>query len=201
MSDINPFISKFCRWAAQGGLPKNRRARFSSALRKAIAVELPARDDKIQIEIRSLQNSDQLRCTYKSKDIWLFSGLDDLLKIGVVAPPWGEDWDTITKDEMVVDAIENFFHFARQYIVRSRIVGVIGAIVLTYGRACEFRYEMLYRLPVCHKDSHKSIWAMMPQDEYRLKYRTFCAKNGKYREFLAWVYVGVAAALSEEPHA
>lgn len=88
MSDINPFISEFCRWAAKGGLPKNSRARLSSALRKAIEVELPARDDKVQVDIRSLQNSDQLRCTYKSQDIWLFYGMNDLLNIGVVALPW-----------------------------------------------------------------------------------------------------------------
>jgi len=60
MSDINPFISAFCRSAANGGLSRNRRARLSSALRKAIEVELPARDDRVDIQIRSLQNSDQL---------------------------------------------------------------------------------------------------------------------------------------------
>ena len=112
MSDINPFISAFCRSAANGGLSRNRRARLSSALRKAIEVELPARDDRVDIQIRSLQNSDQLRCTYKSEDVWLFYGLNDLLNIGVVTPHWWRGWQTITKDELLADVIDDFFHFA-----------------------------------------------------------------------------------------
>jgi hypothetical protein len=125
----------------------------------------------------------------------LFYGLNDLLNVGVVAPHWQLGWQTITRDEFLADVIETFFHFARQYIVRSRIVGLIGAIVLTYGRACDFRGDWAQDIFARNKDPHKSIWAMIPQDvglmrdEYRSRHKIFCPKNGKSREFLAWAHI------------
>jgi hypothetical protein len=143
MSQIGPFVSEFCRWAGENGLPENRRARLASGLRRAIVVVLPERDGNAEVIIRPLDNSYSLSSSYESEEIWLYHATHNKLVSGVVAPAWRSGWRRISRDEDVADTISDFFHFAAQYVARSRVVNLIGAIALTHGRACEFRYAGL----------------------------------------------------------
>jgi hypothetical protein len=50
-------------------MPRNRRARLSAALRRVINVELPRRDARQEVIIRSLENSEGLRYSYDSETV------------------------------------------------------------------------------------------------------------------------------------
>jgi len=49
-----------------------------------------------------------------------------------------------------------FFYFANQFVYRGYQINLIGAIALTYGRACDFRGNEInyYLLPVCNSYYH-----------------------------------------------
>ena len=70
MTQTKRFISEFCRWAGERGLPKNRRARLSAALQKVIEQKLPERDDHYEVIVRPLVDSEGLTCTFDSSDVW-----------------------------------------------------------------------------------------------------------------------------------
>lgn len=138
-SDLNAFVSKFCSWV--GPDSRNRRAKLASALRRAVREELPTRDGDVEIEYRLLLDSDNLACWYSSQTMWLYPTGSDSLACGVIAPDWSVGWKRISRDEYVADTVATFFRFARQYVARSRLVRVVGAVALSYNRACEFRFS------------------------------------------------------------
>ena len=135
---VNEFISKFCQWV--GSARRNTRAKLASALRRAIHEELPGRDGGVVLEVRALVDSADLPCWYFTHTAWLYPTENGSLACGVQAPNWQFGWSSISRDDFVTDTVGNFFHFARQYVARSRMVGMVGAIALTYDRACEFRF-------------------------------------------------------------
>lgn len=191
MTQAKRFFSEFCRWAGERGLPKNSRAKFKAALQRAIEQKLPERDNHNEVIFRPLVNSEGLTCTYDSSDVWVYRSDQKQLICGVVAPPWGRGWKKISRDEYVEDIISDFFHFASQYIARSRMTNVIGAIGLTYERSCDFRYGGLQRYSVGHKtrcptvESAKSMVARI--EEYMPAANQSTDDTRRQREFATWV--------------
>ena len=108
---------------------------------------------------------------------------------GLLRHSGGVDGITITKDDPAGAGHGALFPFASQYIVRSRTVGLIGAIVLTYERVCDFRQGGLCRLRVCRKGSRASVWTAMPQDEYYLPDVSICSGGDDTRVALGWVHM------------
>jgi hypothetical protein len=95
------FISEFCRWAGETGMPQNRRARLSAALRRAINVELPRRDGRLEAIIRSLENSEGLRYSYNSETVWLYYSVSNRLIAGTLSPGWRSGWAQISRDAQI----------------------------------------------------------------------------------------------------
>lgn len=54
-------------------------------------------------------------------------------------PSWDRGLQHICRDEHVYDTISWFFHYASQYVARSRMVDVIASINLIYERVCDIR--------------------------------------------------------------
>jgi hypothetical protein len=191
MTQSNRFISEFCKWAGERGLPKNRRARLSTALQKAVEQKLPERDSHNDIIIRPLVDSEGLTCTFDSQEVWLYRNNEKQLICGVVAPSWGSGWRNISKDEYVEEMISAFFHFASQYVARSRMTNLTGAIALTYERACDFRYGGLQRYTVgskTHFPTIESAKIMAAHIEGYVPAANQSADDSrKQREFATWV--------------
>jgi hypothetical protein len=122
-------------------MPRNRRARLSAALQRAINVELPQRDTRLEAIVRSIENSEGLHYSYDSETVWLYYGVSNHLIAGTINPGWRSGWTKTSRDKDIQHIIDLFFHYARQYIDRSRMVGILGALATTFGLSCEFRYN------------------------------------------------------------
>jgi hypothetical protein len=191
MDQTTGFISEFCRWAEEHGLSRNRRARLSAALRRAIEDELPQRDDQLEVLIRPLENSEGLYYLHESKAVWLYYCISNRLITGVASPGWRTGWKHISRDEIIADIIDSFFHLAGQYVHRSRMAGIIGALAATCGRACEFRYKGMQRYLVGADSPFGNIEAVRAGSEVHEQYRPAqiftSARSARNREFSAWV--------------
>lgn len=138
---LNDFISKFVQFEIERGLPKKSVEKLPKLLRIIIEEEMPKRDKFSHVYVRDLSNSTNLPCTVVTDEVWCLPVKDKYLMAGVVFPYWRHGFKSICKDENLKDTISWFFHFASQYIARSRVVDVIGAIALAYNQACDFRGE------------------------------------------------------------
>lgn len=90
------------------------------------------------VHLRPLSNSEGLRLALPRDDAWAYHHPDDKVWIGTVLPGWRGGWKH--RDELIEDLLGDFFHFASQYVARSRASNIVGAVALTYGRACDFRF-------------------------------------------------------------
>ncbi len=135
---VEQFISKFCQWARKEGLPTASHARLPAALRHAVHDELPQRDNEAILVARGLAGVTGLRSTWLSKHLALLPGEDGYLLVAVAMPSWRQGWGSISKDDHIVEAVSDFFHFASQYVARSRMTSVLAALAITYRRAGGF---------------------------------------------------------------
>lgn len=103
--------------------------------------ELPNRDLEAWVHLRPLSDSDGLRLAFSGDSCWSYLDTEGAPWIGVVLPSWRAGWKH--RDPDVEDLLGDFFHFASQYVARSRASNIVGAIALTYDRACDFRFEGL----------------------------------------------------------
>ena len=122
--------------------------------------------------------------------MWLYRNNQKQLICGVVAPPWGSGWRNISRDEYVEEMISAFFHFASQYVSRSRMTNLTGAIALTYERACDFRYGGLQRYIVGNKTPFPTIESARIMaahiEEYVPAANQSTDDSRKQREFITW---------------
>ena len=109
-----------------------------SALRQASLVEIPARDGDYNVIARDLTNSEGLRSGFRGNGLSVFPTHGNRLAVAVVCPDWDRGWGSISDDEWVSDQVGSFFHFARQYVLRSQIASVLGSLLIVYGRGCDF---------------------------------------------------------------
>jgi hypothetical protein len=108
---------------------------------------MPCRDNMVHVSIRDLTNSQGLKLRINSEQSWCFPK-DECLMSGTIYPYWRRGLRQICKDEYLYDSISGFFHFASQYVSRSRTVDLIGAIALEYNRACDFRGKYMQELTI-----------------------------------------------------
>jgi hypothetical protein len=196
MSQVEQFVSKFSQWSDKQGLPKNKRAQLSAALRKAINDKLPDLDDYRDVLIRPLTNSRNLIYSFESSEKWLEISNKGLIA-GVTMPYWATGWRHISKDYVIECEIASFFHFASQYVARSRVNSFIGAIVLTYSRVCDFRSKWVSRLTVGSNATFKTIndaknftaqiGNYTGEENYTLTEGNFSDKSSRQREVTMWV--------------
>lgn len=173
-------------------MPQNQRARLSVALRRVINVELPRRDTRQEVIIRSLENSEGLRYSYNSETVWLYYSVSNHLIAGTLRPGWRSGWEQISRDKQVQYIIDLFFHFASQYIDRSRMVGILGALAATFRCSCEFRYHGQSRSYVIDDNSPfrdiESVRGKSIEEEGLSPAKIFIsAKNSLNREFNIWM--------------
>ncbi|RDE34151.1 hypothetical protein DV713_08610 [Parageobacillus thermoglucosidasius] len=137
--NIQKFKSKFCQWA-QSNLPDKSVRKFASSLNQVLNKHIPDSDNFSQFMIRNLVDSKGLNISLIGEEIIIAPDNNrENLFVGVIMPSWDRGLRHICKDEHVYDAISWFFHFASQYVARSRIVDVIAALNLVYGLTCDFR--------------------------------------------------------------
>lgn len=148
MSDLNRFITEFCKWADADNMTSSSRSHFPSALRRAINELLPARDDFATVLARPLSDSKRIQINFDFGNSWIAPGSDDRLVAGVVMPMWRSSWRKVSDNEEVRDVIDFFFHFASQYIARSRISSMLGAIATVYDCSFDFRTDWIRSLRV-----------------------------------------------------
>ena len=126
-------------------MPRSSRKRLPSALRRAVEAELPKRDAYQTAVFRTLVNSERLPCEVICRHLAVLHAPNALsdrepLVAGVLYPVWRGDWRHISTDEHVYDEIWYYFHAITTYILRSRLLNCTGAIALSFGKACDFRY-------------------------------------------------------------
>ena len=151
------FKSKFVQYFLQYENTKSKIESLKSALDRAVEIELPSRDKNKTFQIRDITNSEKLRISYDSQFLMCnYSNKKDRVLVGTIAPAWDRGWKNFSKDDFVSDQINTFFYFANQFVYRGYQINLIGAIALTYGRACDFRGNEInyYLLPVCNSYYH-----------------------------------------------
>lgn len=131
------FVSRFCQWARRGNLPSSSNRRLPAAIRKVVTRDLPAQNGSYRLVFRQLRNTEGLHCSLIGDDTWVAPTPDHMLLSSAVGPRWDIQFDDI-RDEHVRNAISWFFHYAQQYIYRSRMVNALGAIAFVYNRPCDF---------------------------------------------------------------
>ncbi|HOO57635.1 MAG TPA: hypothetical protein PLN69_12495 [bacterium] len=164
---VNDFISQFCQRGHEGYLPKKDASRFSTILKNIVNEDLPSRDSILTGQIRDLTNSHDLSIYIHSENIFC-KPQDDFLLVGVLAPYWKNGLREICKTEAIYDQVEGFFHFAQQYVVRSRQINLIGSIALTYKRACDFRGHTLKYFTLNTDESVVDFKSQFPETPRKL---------------------------------
>jgi hypothetical protein len=181
------FYSAFAAWAGSAGAPAASRARLLAALRKSIEVELPRRDQDFEVVVRDLTQTEDLTCRIELENISVFPAHDDCLAVGVCCPDWSRGWARISRDAVVVDHVSTFFFQARQYVLRSRQASVLGAIFLTYKRACDFRGSWLESRRASRTEV-EPVAVLNTIVTKRERSITSRRKAGRTRTLLQWVH-------------
>lgn len=184
MSSINSFLSKFTQWVDKTSvLPKSSRNKLAPSFRKAILTELPKRDDWRTVQLRSFDNILRLQIDYRQDIQWVVSNHKDKLVVAAPIPAWRGTWKAVSKDVHVESIIDDFFHFASQYIARSALTETIGAIALVYNKSYDYRTASL-----THSSSFRSTDL---QENLRLAIgcnnKQLPVSSNKQREFVAWL--------------
>ena len=142
MKDIDSFVSNFALWWDRRLGKKRSKKKFLSALRRAVFEELPRRDDSFEIQIRDIPGSEGLIFSLSSENLSIIPFKKKALITSITGPDWGRGWKDISSDKDVAEEIDFFFHFASQYIFRSRLAPILGAISIIFNRNCDFRGDM-----------------------------------------------------------
>lgn len=134
------FVSKFCTWADMMGYPLSTRRRLPAVLR-ALPAEFSRRG--LDVVERSVRHPFAFRIEADAETSWVRSTSKRLV-LGAVGPNW-RGLRRMSRDATLGDLVDDFGHFASQYIIRSRIVRAQAALALVYGQAVDFRSADLGR--------------------------------------------------------
>ena len=133
---MNDFKSKFMQWFINNCDPKESQA-FKAALNKAIYHDLKLKDKTDYFQVRDLVFSKDLKFNFNIDKCWV-KNFNNSIIIGTVTPGWHRGWMNLSKHKHINNHISLFFHFARQYLVRSQHVNFIGAVNLAYSVSGDF---------------------------------------------------------------
>ncbi|MDM5279896.1 hypothetical protein QUF95_21050 [Paenibacillus silvae] len=168
----NKFKSKFCQWA-QTSLPPESLKRFTYSLNQVISRHLVDCDDRVQVMIRNLVDSENLNFSFISDELIVApNDKRESLFVGVLMPSWDKGLRNFCRDEYVYDSISWFFHFASQYVARSRIVDVMSSLNIVYGHSSDFRGDRMLKFttPKSERVKDEFIIAFMRETKARLRY-------------------------------
>lgn len=137
--NTNAFVSKFTSWArAHSACSPASLRRFPQTLRRAIEVELPKRDKFVEVVARELSPRPPT-LAIELESAWLAEGRGKSWAVAVI-PDWTSGWRELSRDADANDLVSTFFHFASQYVFRSRAADMLGAIALMYRQPIEARF-------------------------------------------------------------
>ncbi|MEC0329403.1 hypothetical protein P4H42_07160 [Paenibacillus macerans] len=184
---INKFKSRFCQWA-QTNLPPESLKKFTFSLNQVISQHLVDCDDRVQIMIRNLVGSENFNINFISDELIVApNDKRECLYLGVLIPSWDKGLRNFCRDEYVYDSISWFFHFASQYVARSRIVNVMCALNIVYGQLSDFRGDRMlkYTTPMSQLVYDEFILAFMRETKSQVRYRyKFRARE---KELVYWI--------------
>ncbi|AJS58194.1 hypothetical protein [Paenibacillus sp. IHBB 10380] len=185
--NTNKFKSKFCQWA-QSNIPNDSMRKFTYSLNQVLNKHIFDSDNRVQIMIRSLADSGNLNFSYISNEVIIAPNKErESLYVGVLMPSWDKGLRDFCKDEYVYDSISWFFHYASQYVARSRIVDVISSLSIIYDRSCDFRGDKMlnFTTPKSAKNKDEFILAFWRETharfhhEYRARERNLVSLVNK----------------------
>ncbi len=142
---MGKFVSKFLQWSDQvEQIEASERNQLKSCLNNSIKELLPSWDTDRYVEFRVLSNSKDISMEFMSENFWLFKSDKNLIS-GVLLPFWNPQHQNygfrFSQNPDVSDMVGDFFRYASNYVSRSRIASLVGAIAIVYDKACDFRYE------------------------------------------------------------
>ena len=165
------------------GYPARIRRALPAVLRRLPGF-LQSSDAKLEVVNRTLKSPLAFPIAFSSETCWAYTSGEQLV-LGAAGPAW-RGIDKICKAKDTAELVDNFMHFARQYVVRSRIVRVQAAFALTFNITVDFRHADLHRVTIgpespwtCIDDAHREFRRHMPMPTVRASRRL--------REFNAWV--------------
>lgn len=134
------FKSKFCEYYRLYDNSESLIPKLKDVLDLAVKCELPKRDNHYIFQVRDFTNSQNINININNDLIKCYYDKNsESLMTACIGPCWSSGWRKIFLNDFIEDIISGFFHFAEQYVYRSRQINLIGAIALTYSIACDFK--------------------------------------------------------------
>lgn len=98
------------------------------------------------IMIRDLSCDETIGFNYISEDISCkYDFYENELIVGLTSPDWFKGWKNVSSNKYVSELISDYMHFLSQYVHRSYIINVIGALALVYGISSSFMGQSMFR--------------------------------------------------------
>lgn len=140
-------VSHFCQWADARHLPTSVRRKLPPALRRAVEDELPLRDPHQLAVFRSIHEDSEIRLDHRSETAAVVTtrsargSVSTLtLVVGALAPAWKRGWKRVSRNEVVSDIVDDYFHAVTTYILRSRFLAITSALGIVYAVDSTFQF-------------------------------------------------------------
>lgn len=138
------FKNKFINDAIKSNFCINRQELKNSLDR--IPSRLKDMEDDRLIMIRDMSCDETIGLNYVSDNISCkYDFHENSLLVALVAPDWEKGWRNISSDKHISDTIENYMFSSNQYVYRSYMINIIGALALTYGISSSFMGRTMFR--------------------------------------------------------
>ena len=133
---------------------------------------------------RTLQSPLTFAIALSSTTCWSYTSGDRLV-LGAVGPAW-RGIRKVSRDPDAAELVDNFMHFASQYVIRSRIVRIQAAFALTFDVACDFRGADFSQIAVASGSPFPDIESAQRHFRNELP-MTKIRGSRRLRELTAWV--------------
>lgn len=98
------------------------------------------------IMIRDLSCDETIGFNYISEDISCkYDFYENELIVGLISPDWSKGWRNISSNKYISELISDYMYFSNQYVYRSYIINIIGALSLVYGISSSFMGQSMFR--------------------------------------------------------
>lgn len=184
-SNLQIFKSKFCQWANET-LPHGSARKFTDSLNRVLGRHLYNCDNLLQIKVRDLEDADGIRFSLIHDETIVGPNQNgEVLFVGTIMPSWDRGLRAYCNDENVYDLISWFFHFAAQYVARSRTIDVLSGINLVYGRTCSYNGNQISTklIPKSRESKEKLIIAL--NEMTRVEF--YQSHNRREKSLLFWI--------------
>lgn len=98
------------------------------------------------IFIRDLHCDEAVGVNYTSENVSCkYDFNENSLIIASISPSWSHGWEDISHDKNISDLIYDYMSLLDQYIYRSYIINIIGALSITYGISGSYIGQTVFR--------------------------------------------------------